>query len=80
MELWPTDTEQPPAFPMAAFYDKPAGQGRACIFRHGKKVNIVYMDGSVRDVKLKELWDQKWHKDYDLKKIATITWPDWLKQ
>jgi len=80
MELWCTDTEQPPAFPMAAFLDNPAGQGRSCILRHGKKANIVYMDGSVRDVKLRQLWDQKWHREYKFDKIATIKWPDWLKE
>jgi prepilin-type N-terminal cleavage/methylation domain-containing protein/prepilin-type processing-associated H-X9-DG protein len=79
MELWPTDIEQPPEFPAAAFLNNPAGQGRSCIIRHGKKINIVYMDGSARDVRLRQLWEQKWHQEYDLAKIATITWPDWMK-
>ena len=79
MEIWPTIYEQPPPFPAAAFLNYPAGQGRSCILRHGNRgVNIVYLDGSVRDVRLRQLWDQKWHKQYN-KNTATMTWPDWLK-
>lgn len=79
MEVWPTIYEQPPDFPAAAFLNSPAGQGRSCIFRHGKRgINVLYLDGSVRDLRLKQLWDQKWHKQYTFGNIPT-TWPDWMK-
>jgi prepilin-type N-terminal cleavage/methylation domain-containing protein/prepilin-type processing-associated H-X9-DG protein len=78
MELWSTITEPIPAFPGEVFLTSPSGQGRSCILRHGKKINIVYMDGSVRDVLLRQLWDQQWHRQYTLD-TTKIVWPEWLK-
>jgi len=39
---------------------------RVCIDRHGRGVNLVFMDGSVRKVFLKNLWSLKWHKEFEL--------------
>jgi len=49
---------------------------RVCINRHQKKINITFMDGSTRPVKLTELWSLKWHKDYQ--RVAEMDIP-WLK-
>jgi prepilin-type processing-associated H-X9-DG protein len=29
--------------------------------RHGKLVNVAFVDGSVRSIQLPELWALKWH-------------------
>jgi len=85
LELWPTMYEPPSKFPFpaSAFLAAPAGQGRSCIWRHSRRVNSAYLDGSVKNLRLRQLWDQKWHKEYPLNFGITayprITdWPDWL--
>jgi len=40
------------------------GMGRMCIDRHPEGVNVAFMDGSVRTVKLPKLWELKWHKHW----------------
>jgi prepilin-type processing-associated H-X9-DG protein len=32
-----------------------------CIPRHGRKINIVFLDGHARTVPLEELWQLKWN-------------------
>ena len=40
------------------------GMGRMCLDRHPGGVNVAFMDGSVRTIKLPELWQLKWHKQW----------------
>ena len=44
----------------------PAGSGRAiannvCIARHGRAVNVAFLDGHARTVPLAELWRLRWN-------------------
>jgi prepilin-type N-terminal cleavage/methylation domain-containing protein len=45
---------------------------RACLNRHNKEVNSLFMDFSVRAVGLKELWTLKWHRDFDIRNKFTL--------
>lgn len=53
------------------------GFGRYCLNRHGYTINVCLMDASVRKVRLKHLWDLKWHREYDLS-TPLPTWPEWM--
>jgi len=47
--------------------------------RHGKRVNILFFDSSVRYSRPKDLWNLPWHKDYDVNAAAlNIGFPDWM--
>ena len=35
------------------------------IDRHQKGLNAAFVDGSVRKMGVKELWQQKWHQQFD---------------
>ena len=35
--------------------------GSVCIARHGRAVNVAFLDGHARTVRLEELWRLKWH-------------------
>jgi prepilin-type processing-associated H-X9-DG protein/prepilin-type N-terminal cleavage/methylation domain-containing protein len=35
--------------------------GQVCITRHGKVVNVSFVDGHAENVKLPELWSKQWH-------------------
>ncbi|MFC1762322.1 type II secretion system protein [Planctomycetota bacterium] len=59
-----------------------SGQGgymnRYCINRHEGKVNAVFVDFTVRPVRLKELWRLKWNRKFDTAAYRRITWPEWM--
>ena len=47
-----------------------------CIDRHQGGVNAVFIDWSVRNIGIKELWRLKWHKAFDTEDEA----PDWASE
>ena len=48
--------------------------------RHGKGPNVLFFDGSVRNVRLRELWKLKWNRDFDTEAYATkVQFPAWLR-
>jgi hypothetical protein len=54
---------------------------RACLNRHNMAVNIAFLDFAVRRVRLKELWDLWWHRQWqqDMLNIPPPDWPDWMQ-
>ena len=53
------------------------------IDRHSGGVNSLFSDGSVRKLRVKELWSQKWHKEFDTQKAQTMPaswWGPWLSK
>lgn len=69
-------TNSPMAFPGM---DGGKGNGMAnfALPRHSDKTNLAFLDLSVRNVKIKELWELKWHRD---SRPATHPWPDWIEE
>jgi len=58
------------------------GYQMICMDRHSGGINVVFVDGSARKVKLKELWALKWHKNYNTANEYTqagYVWPNWMK-
>jgi len=57
-----------------------------CIPRHDDGINMLFMDWSVRDVGLKELWTLKWHRNFATNGAWTRAggalqsdWPQWMR-
>lgn len=57
-----------------------------CIDRHDKGVtNCLFMDSSVKSVGLKELWNLKWHRNFNVNGPWTKAhtpppvWPQWMQ-
>jgi prepilin-type processing-associated H-X9-DG protein len=57
-----------------------------CINRHDGGINMVFLDGSVRKVGLKELWTLKWFPQYDTANrwtkaggVRPEDWPQWMR-
>ena len=51
------------------------------IVRHGGGVNSLFMDNSVRSVRVRELWELKWHRQYDTNRVRHAPaswWGAWL--
>jgi len=57
-----------------------------CIDRHEERINMLFMDWSVRTVGLKELWTLKWHREFNTAgpwtspRVMPRDWPDWMQQ
>jgi len=83
-------TDPPPAEPYAvsARSSKYGDSATAlCIERHGDRINMVFLDWSVRSVGLKELWTLKWHREYDTSGpwtkaggVKPEDWPEWMRR
>jgi len=57
-----------------------------CIDRHDGAINVLFMDGGVRSVGLKELWTLKWHRQFDVTGpwtraggVQPTDWPPWMR-
>jgi prepilin-type N-terminal cleavage/methylation domain-containing protein len=58
-----------------------------CIDRHNGFINHLFLDWSVRQVGLKELWTLRWHKTFDVRGpwtkgggVQTADWPEWMRK
>ncbi len=79
----PREMDDPPPYEEAHISDWMAG---LCVTRHGAYVNGLFMDWSVRRVRLKELWVLKWHREYDTRGpwtkaggVLPEDWPQWMR-
>ncbi len=57
------------------------------IDRHQGGINMVFGDGAIRKVGIKELWTLKWHRDFDTAGPWTLAggvqpsdWPQWMRK
>ncbi|MHC4597334.1 MAG: type II secretion system protein [Planctomycetota bacterium] len=78
----PLHTNPIPPKPLVFFSDIPRDAGgrqiwRFCIDRHSGTINICFLDSSVRRVPLYELWNLRWHREWErqgyTKAILTCT-------
>ena len=51
--------------------------GQACMDRHNKAVNALFMDLSASDIKLKQLWSLKWHRGWVPQRPV---WTPWMRE
>lgn len=58
-----------------------------CINRHDGFINGLFMDWSVRRVRLKALWTLKWHPEFDTAGpwtkadgVSLQDWPKWMRR
>ncbi len=47
-----------------------------CMPRHNSRLNMLFMDKSVRKVGLRQLWSLNWHTEW---KTMDQDWPQWMK-
>lgn len=57
------------------------------INRHQTGTNMLFMDWSVKSVRLKELWTFKWHRKYEINGpwtraggVQPSDWPEWMRE
>jgi prepilin-type N-terminal cleavage/methylation domain-containing protein/prepilin-type processing-associated H-X9-DG protein len=77
----PQEMDIPPEFDGQIYYEDGSNQNEIrsfCINRHNFAINMLFLDSSVRDVGLKELWTIKWHKLWNLPPEPLPEWPLWM--
>jgi prepilin-type N-terminal cleavage/methylation domain-containing protein/prepilin-type processing-associated H-X9-DG protein len=52
---------------------------RVCFNRHNGKTNVVFMDWSMRNIGLKQVWKLKWHRNFDINGRDPF-WPSWINK
>jgi len=79
--------DAPPESDAIPMGDYARNSWQSCINRHDGGVNVLFFDGSVRKVGLKELWTLKWHPDYNTAGPWTLAggvepgdWPEWMRK
>ena len=88
-DAWPRPTDEPAPFMDAFGIGNQGTSGEMnhfCIDRHNGFANMLFMDWSVRNIGLKELWTLKWHRAFDTTGPWTRAggaqpedWPTWLR-
>ncbi|MHC4507924.1 MAG: prepilin-type N-terminal cleavage/methylation domain-containing protein [Planctomycetota bacterium] len=58
---------------------------RVCLNRHNAATNSIFLDISVRKIRLKELWTLKWNRNYEVNGpwtkaggVVPSDWPGWM--
>jgi len=74
----PQDTDTPRPIEDGVGFASGGMMNRYCINRHEGKVNAVFVDFTVRPVRLKGLWRLKWNQQFDTTAYREIVWPDWM--
>jgi prepilin-type N-terminal cleavage/methylation domain-containing protein/prepilin-type processing-associated H-X9-DG protein len=65
VDAWPRSTDPPPSNSFDGDNGSVASMHRFCIARHGRAINIGYVDTHVDVVELEDLWKQYWHRGYE---------------
>jgi len=82
---WPLHTDDPPPWgdrtPIMSGHE----MQRLCVNRHGGAQHCLFADWSARKVALKQLWQLKWHRQFDTEGpwtkpggVAPDDWPTWM--
>lgn len=72
-------SESPPPYEGYQYVKPDQQMARVCMNRHEGAINMLFVDGSLRSVGLKELWDLRWHTQWDKSERDPI-WPEWMER
>jgi len=81
--VFPRYSDSPPPFELAIDHGNAGGDrplSQFCINRHNGKINLLFMDWSVRDVGLKSLWNYNWQPDWNSDNQPPPVWPNWMRK
>ena len=74
----PHHTASPPAF-NGAWQGAGQEMHHFAFMRHGKGINMLFFDNSVRRVNVRDLWLQVWHRKFDDTYASRIKFPTWMQ-
>lgn len=74
------DTDKPPEEDGEFNWSYGGGLKRVAHDRHNGRINVAFLDLSVRKVRLKRLWQLKWHRQFDTTVYDRMDWPKWIQR
>jgi len=86
--VFPRDIDTPPETEDMAWQSL-QHMRRICINRHNGYINMAFLDWSVKNAGLKEIWTLKWHRAYEENGPGPWTtaggvmpgdWPEWMRK
>ena len=78
----PLYQDEPPLYDGHIYISLPfnVDEMRSCCFdRHGGGINILLGDDSAKKIGLKQLWQLKWHRQWNAANYPPPVWPDWMR-
>lgn len=77
-------SDDPPTFDGEIYWSEPADvdEIRSCVFNRHRNgcIDGLFVDFSVRKIGLKELWEVRWHRDWNIDYEPPPVWPVWMQQ
>ena len=70
MDTWPAEWDAVPTKTSELYSGINTGLGRVCIARHGKSINVVFLDGHAKRVDLEDLAMLKWYNGMKYKRLT----------
>lgn len=77
-DICPYHRDTPPAYEGEYSTGNDDEMRRACIDRHTMAVNIAFLDFSVHKVRIVDLWDLWWHRDWNPDNEPLPEFYDWM--
>jgi prepilin-type N-terminal cleavage/methylation domain-containing protein len=84
---WPDSDDTPPQYFDWQDTSDANAMNRFCLDRHQQRINVVFLDYSVRVAGMKELWALDWHRGYNRAGpwtsaggVIDSDWPEWMRQ
>jgi prepilin-type N-terminal cleavage/methylation domain-containing protein len=82
-DFTPRHEDEPPEFHGEVYIAYPINVNEirnCCIERHPMGINGLFLDFSVRGVGLKELWELRWHRNWNADRAPPPEWPPWMRK
>ncbi|MHC4638783.1 MAG: type II secretion system protein [Planctomycetota bacterium] len=81
--VFPRYTDPPPPYELAIDHGNAGGDrplSQFCINRHNSKINLLFMDSSIRKIGLKSLWNYNWRPNWNIENQPPPVWPHWMRK
>ena len=86
IDAWPEPADTPPTSENQRWSSSASDFIRICQNRHRDSQNMVFMDGDVTGIGLKQLWVLKWHREFNIGgpwtkagHVNPSSWPAWMR-
>jgi prepilin-type N-terminal cleavage/methylation domain-containing protein/prepilin-type processing-associated H-X9-DG protein len=86
--VWPLPDDPPPEYEgdCSTVDGSWSSMKMVCVNRHSGRINMLFLDWSLRPVGLKEIWTLKWYSEFDMAGkwtkaggVQPEDWPAWMR-
>ena len=77
--MTPREEDEPPRYDGDPIVGNEDEMRICCLNRHDGTINGAFVDFSARKIGLKELWNLRWYRSYDIH-ARKPDWPEWMRR